>query len=138
MAVSIFRLPDLGERLTRADVVEWYVAEGESVALDQPVVALESAKAVVDIPSSVAGRVRRHCARPGETVATGAPLVEFEVDGEIAADAAGDIRDAGAGPPQAGAPAARDAPAAASDVRAASPRRWSAFCSTFGLNSRRR
>ena len=106
MAISTFRLPDLGEGLTEADVVEWYVAEGESVALDQPVVALESAKAVVDIPSPVAGRVRRHCARPGETVATGAPLVEFEVDGEIAADAAGDIRDASAapsGPPRADA-----------------------------------
>ena len=81
MTLSIFRLPDLGEGLTEADVVEWYVAEGEAVALDQPVVALESAKAVVDIPSPVAGRIRRHCARPGETVATGAPLVEFEVEG---------------------------------------------------------
>ena len=80
MALSVFRLPDLGEGLTEADVVEWYVAEGGFVALDQPVVALESAKAVVDIPSPVAGRVRRHCARPGETVATGAPLVEFEVE----------------------------------------------------------
>ena len=119
MAISTFRLPDLGEGLTEADVVEWYVAEGESVALDQPVVALESAKAVVDIPSPVAGRVRRHCARPGETVATGAPLVEFEVDGEIAADAVGDIRDASAapsGPPRADAPAARDAPTAATDA----------------------
>ena len=94
MALSVFRLPDLGEGLTEADVVEWYVAEGEAVALDQPVVALESAKAVVDVPSPVAGRVRRHCARPGETVATGAPLVEFEVEGgghagaaDIAADA---------------------------------------------------
>ena len=125
MATSTFRLPDLGEGLTEADVVEWYVAEGESVALDQPVVALESAKAVVDIPSPVAGRVRRHCARPGETVATGAPLVEFEVDGEITADAAGDIRDAGAattGPPRADAPAARDAPAAATDAAPAPAR----------------
>jgi len=87
MAISIFRLPDLGEGLTEADVVEWYVAEGETVALDQPVVALESAKAVVDIPSPVAGRVRRHCARPGETVATGAPLVEFDVDAHVAASA---------------------------------------------------
>ena len=117
MAVSIFRLPDLGEGLAEADVVEWYVAEGESVALDQPVVALESAKAVVDIPSPVAGRVRRHCARPGETVATGAPLVEFEIDGEVAVDGAEPGRDANAatpGPPQADAPAALDAPAAAS------------------------
>ena len=130
MAISTFRLPDLGEGLTEADVVEWYVAEGESVALDQPVVALESAKAVVDIPSPVAGRVRRHCARPGETVATGAPLIEFEVDGEIAADAAGDIRDANAatsGPPQADAPVVRDAPAAATDADPA-PARKSSRC----------
>ena len=117
MAISTFRLPDLGEGLTEADVVEWYVAEGESVALDQPVVALESAKAVVDIPSPVAGRVRRHCARPGETVATGAPLVEFEVDGDIAGDPADGSRDAGAatpGLPPADPSAARDAAAAAS------------------------
>ena len=103
MAISTFRLPDLGEGLTEADVVEWYVAEGESVALDQPVVALESAKAVVDIPSPVAGRVRRHCARPGETVATGAPLVEFDVD----APAAGSV-----------AKASVDASTAASDANA--------------------
>ena len=96
MAVSIFRLPDLGEGLTEADVVEWYVAEGGSVALDQPVVALESAKAVVDIPSPVAGRVRRHCAQPGETVATGAPLVEFEVDAGVARDSTGATPDAAA------------------------------------------
>ena len=89
MAISVFRLPDLGEGLADADVVEWYVAEGEAVALDQPVVALESAKAVVDIPSPVAGRVHRHCARPGETVTTGAPLVEFEVDGGAAVEAPG-------------------------------------------------
>ena len=82
MAISVFRLPDLGEGLTDADIVEWYVAEGERIALDQPVVALESAKAVVDIPSPVAGVVRRHYAQPGETVATGAPLVEFEVEVE--------------------------------------------------------
>ena len=130
MAISTFRLPDLGEGLTEADVVEWYVAEGESVALDQPVVALESAKAVVDIPSPVAGRVRRHYARPGETVATGAPLVEFEVDGEVAGDAAAGIEGAVAGGtrsienaeaatpamPRAVASAAGDAPAAATDA----------------------
>lgn len=94
MTLSVFRLPDLGEGLTEADVVEWYVAEGEAVALDQPVVALESAKAVVDVPSPVAGRVRRHCARPGETVATGAPLVEFEVEGGERAGGAGIAADA--------------------------------------------
>ncbi len=91
MTISVFRLPDLGEGLTEADVVEWYVAEGEIVALDQPVVALESAKAVVDIPSPVAGRVLRHCAGPGETVATGAPLVEFEIDADARNRASDDL-----------------------------------------------
>ena len=127
MAVSIFRLPDLGEGLTEADVVEWYVAEGESVTLDQPVVALESAKAVVDIPSPVAGRVRRHCAQPGETVATGAPLVEFEVDAGVArayrrhaGRPAADV--AATGPSQADVPAAPDASVAASGARPAPAR----------------
>ena len=110
MAISVFRLPDLGEGLTDADVVEWYVAEGDRIALDQPVVALESAKAVVDIPSPVAGVVRRHCAQPGETVATGAPLVEFDVDAESdrADEAPGALADAAAasGSSDTGIPAA--------------------------------
>ena len=136
MAVSIFRLPDLGEGLTEADVVEWYVAEGESVALDQPVVALESAKAVVDIPSPVAGRVRRHCARPGETVATGAPLVEFEIDAGVARDASGATADAAVpGAPQTDASAESDASADASGARSASEG-LDARESTAGVNGR--
>ena len=103
MTISVFRLPDLGEGLADADVVEWYVAEGEAVALDQPVVALESAKAVVDIPSPVAGRVHRHCAQPGETVATGAPLVEFEVDGGAAVEVSGGVEVAPTDSPESGA-----------------------------------
>ena len=118
MAISVFRLPDLGEGLTEADVVEWYVAEGESVALDQPVVALESAKAVVDIPSPVAGRVRRHCAGPGETVATGAPLIEFEVDAGIATSAPDATAEATVPDPSQGdASTGFDTPADAPDAR---------------------
>ena len=124
MAISIFRLPDLGEGLTEADVVEWYVAEGESVALDQPVVALESAKAVVDIPSPAAGRVRRHCARPGETVATGAPLVELEIDddapGRVSDDLAGEASPgavSATGVSHAGAVGAIDAPTSGTGAR---------------------
>ena len=122
MALSVFRLPDLGEGLTEADVVEWYVAEGDAVALDQPVVALESAKAVVDIPSPVAGRVRRHCARPGETIATGAPLVEFEVEGRGRAggvDIVADSVDA-AGPGASGGSGKPPAPPGPSDGSPAS------------------
>ena len=122
MALSVFRLPDLGEGLTEADVVEWYVAEGDAVALDQPVVALESAKAVVDIPSPVAGRVRRHCARPGETITTGAPLVEFEVEGRGRAggvDIVADSVDA-AGPGASGGSGKPPAPPGPSDGSPAS------------------
>ena len=119
MAVSIFRLPDLGEGLAEAEVVEWYIAEGEPVALDQPVVALESAKAVVDIPSPVAGRVRRHCALPGETVATGAPLVEFDVDAQAAGGVAEASTAAAAAPRSPGDPDRINAmPAARAKARA--------------------
>ena len=124
MAISVFRLPDLGEGLTEADVVEWYVAEGESVALDQPVVALESAKAVVDIPSPVAGRVRRHFAQPGQTVATGAPLVEFETEGGRAGDLSGDFRgdaDAASSVPVEAHAGVPDAPATSAAGSGAAP-----------------
>ena len=142
MAISIFRLPDLGEGLTDADVVEWYVAEGESVALDQPVVALESAKAVVDIPSPVAGRVRRHCARPGETVATGAPLVEFEIDTgvprRVSDDLGGEASPSAASAPSAshaGAPGAMDASTSGSGTHPIPDRRGETP-STAGSNER--
>ena len=142
MAISIFLLPDLGEGLTEADVVEWYVAEGESVALDQPVVALESAKAVVDIPSPAAGRVRRHCARPGETVATGAPLVEFEIDedtpGRVSDDLAGEVSPgavSATGASHAGAIGAIDAPTSGTGTRPISYG-GGAPGSTAGLNER--
>ena len=129
MTISIFLLPDLGEGLTEADVVEWYVAEGERVALDQPVVALESAKAVVDIPSPIAGRVHRHCAQPGETIATGAPLVEFETDAGVAANGSGDMTDSGTaaaaapGLSHADASLSPDASTAASGARPSPPQR---------------
>ena len=142
MAISIFRLPDLGEGLTEADVVEWYVAEGERVALDQPVVALESAKAVVDIPSPVAGRVHRHCAQPGEAVATGAPLVELEIDTGVPGRVSDDLRGGASpsvvsapSPSQAGAAGAIDASASGPGARPLPDGREESP-STAGLNER--
>ena len=82
-----FLLPDLGEGLTEAEVVRWLVAEGDTVAVDQPVVEVETAKSVVEVPSPYAGRVLTLHAGEGETVAVGRPLIT--VAGVEKPDAAG-------------------------------------------------
>ncbi|MDP9144258.1 MAG: 2-oxo acid dehydrogenase subunit E2 [Actinomycetota bacterium] len=70
-----FRLPDIGEGLTEAEIVRWLVPEGEHVEADQPVVEVETDKAVVEIPSPFAGIVLRHGGAEGETIAVGSVLV---------------------------------------------------------------
>jgi 2-oxoisovalerate dehydrogenase E2 component (dihydrolipoyl transacylase) len=77
-----FRLPDLGEGLTESDIVEWRVAEGETVELNQIIADVETAKALVELPSPYAGVVAELHARAGETVNVGDPLVTFAVAGE--------------------------------------------------------
>ncbi len=69
-----FLLPDIGDGLTEAEVVRWLVDEGAKVARDEPLVEVETDKAVVVIPSPVEGTVLRHGAAPGETMAVGAVL----------------------------------------------------------------
>jgi pyruvate dehydrogenase E2 component (dihydrolipoamide acetyltransferase) len=78
MAQTTFNLPDLGEGLTEATVIEWLVAEGDEVARDAPMVEVDTAKAAVEIPSPVSGRVVTLHAADGETVAVGAPMITFE------------------------------------------------------------
>jgi pyruvate dehydrogenase E2 component (dihydrolipoamide acetyltransferase) len=70
-----FRLPDIGEGLTEAEVVRWLVPVGEHVDADQPVVEVETDKAVVEIPSPFAGIVLEHGAAEGETLDVGAVLL---------------------------------------------------------------
>ena len=77
-----FNLPDLGEGLQEAEIVRWHVAEGDTVAVDQPMVAMETAKAVVEVPAPWAGVVQALHGKPGDTIATGAPLVDFHADAE--------------------------------------------------------
>jgi pyruvate dehydrogenase E2 component (dihydrolipoamide acetyltransferase) len=77
-----FRLPDIGEGLTEATVVRWLVPVGGDVALDQPVVELETDKAVVDIPAPRAGTVLHHGAAEGATLAVGEILVVIGDAGE--------------------------------------------------------
>ncbi|WP_084511150.1 dihydrolipoamide acetyltransferase family protein [Nocardia lijiangensis] len=74
-----FRLPDLGEGLTEAEVVSWSVAVGDSVELNQTIAEVETAKAVVALPSPFAGRVEELLAEPGETVEVGAPLIRVRI-----------------------------------------------------------
>ncbi|HTQ35503.1 MAG TPA: dihydrolipoamide acetyltransferase family protein [Steroidobacteraceae bacterium] len=76
-----FNLPDLGEGLQEAEIVRWHVAVGDRVAVDQPMVAMETAKAVVEVPAPFAGVIAALHGKPGDTIATGAPLVDFQTDG---------------------------------------------------------
>lgn len=86
-----FRLPDLGEGLTEAEVVQWLVAPGDVVALNQTLAEVETAKAIVELPSPHAGVVTALHAAAGEAVAVGAPLIEFDVEGaDDASSAASD------------------------------------------------
>lgn len=80
--IAEFRLPDLGEGLTEAEVVQWLVSPGEKVALNQTLAEVETAKAVVELPSPYEGTVSSLHAEAGETVAVGAPLIAFDVAGE--------------------------------------------------------
>jgi 2-oxoisovalerate dehydrogenase E2 component (dihydrolipoyl transacylase) len=87
VTVQDFRLPDLGEGLPEAELVQWLVAEGDTVALNQTIAEVETAKAVVELPSPHAGTVTALHAGPGDVIAVGAVLISFDT-GEAAAGAA--------------------------------------------------
>lgn len=114
--IAEFRLPDLGEGLAEAEVVQWLVAPGDSVALNQTLAEVETAKAVVELPSPYEGTVTILHAAAGETVAVGAPLIAFDVEGEDETPAPSDeggekaqpnLVGYGAAPTSAGRPARR-------------------------------
>ena len=84
--MSIFKLPDLGEGLPDAEIVEWLVSEGDAIKLDQPLVSMETAKAVVEVPSPFSGRVVKFHGQAGDVIQTGAALAEFEVEGAAGQD----------------------------------------------------
>ena len=77
--MKIFNLPDLGEGLPDAEIVEWLVAEGDAVKVDDPIVSMETAKAVVEVPSPFTGRIAKFHGKAGDVIKTGAPLVEFDI-----------------------------------------------------------
>ncbi|HVH75642.1 MAG TPA: dihydrolipoamide acetyltransferase family protein [Stellaceae bacterium] len=125
--MSIFNLPDLGEGLQEAELVAWHVGEGDHVVADQPLVSVETEKAVVEVPSPQSGRIARLFAKPGERVKVGAALVEFAEGPHIdTGTVVGELAAAEAPQP---APAAPPAPAG---IRAAPAVR--ALAGRFGVD----
>jgi 2-oxoisovalerate dehydrogenase E2 component (dihydrolipoyl transacylase) len=78
--IKTFYLPDLGEGLPDATIVEWHVKEGDTVKLDAPLVSMETAKAVVDVPSPFSGTVKKLHGAEGDIIDTGAALADVELD----------------------------------------------------------
>jgi pyruvate dehydrogenase E2 component (dihydrolipoamide acetyltransferase) len=78
--MTVFKLPDLGEGLSEAEVLRWHVQVGDRIEVDAPMLAVETAKAVVEVPSPVTGTITALHARPGDRIEIGAALVEFTLD----------------------------------------------------------
>ena len=81
MAIKQFRLPDVGEGLTEAEILGWSVAVGDEVKVNQILVEIETAKAAVELPSPFAGKVSALLVEAGQTVDVGVPIIEIEVAG---------------------------------------------------------
>ncbi len=99
-----FLLPDLGEGLPDATIVEWFVKVGDTIRLDDNLVSMETAKAVVEVPSPVSGKVLRLGGGEGDVIVTNTMLAEFELDPSLPQRAEGQDT----GHHHGGAPAAAD------------------------------
>ncbi len=95
-----FHLPDLGEGLPDATIVEWFVKEGDVIRLDEPLVSMETAKAVVEVPSPVSGKVVKLAGGAGDIVVTGTMLAVFEPDPSLPQRAEGQDTGHHHGPPK--------------------------------------
>lgn len=84
MAELSFPLPDLGEGLIEATVLEWLVSEGDHIERNTPLVEVETSKSSVELPSPQAGKVLKTFGEPGDTINVGEPLIIFEVPDDIA------------------------------------------------------
>ncbi len=107
------RVPTLGESVTEATIGRWFKKPGEAVAVDEPLVELETDKVTIEVPAPAAGTLGEIVAKDGETVAVGALL------GQISDGAAAAAKPAAAAPAKAAAPAAVAAPAAPAPARTA-------------------
>jgi 2-oxoglutarate dehydrogenase E2 component (dihydrolipoamide succinyltransferase) len=120
MAVEL-KVPSLGESVTQAQVGQWLKKEGEAVALDEPVVEVESEKATVAVPAPAAGVLRKVLRQTGETVAVGQSLGEIEAGATAAPGAAKSAATPAPAPAAAPAPKAPAAPPPAAKAPVAAP-----------------
>ncbi|WP_104138132.1 dihydrolipoamide acetyltransferase family protein [Arthrobacter sp. ZGTC131] len=80
---KVFLLPDLGEGLTEAELVNWLVAVGDEIRVDQPIAEVETAKSMVEVPSPYAGTVAQLHGEPGQTLDVGKPLISVTPAGSV-------------------------------------------------------
>ncbi|MGC2485768.1 MAG: biotin/lipoyl-containing protein, partial [Acidimicrobiales bacterium] len=84
MSEEVFLLPDVGEGLVEAEIVQWKVAVGDTVTLNQPLVDIETAKATVELPSPYVGTVVALHGNVGDVMEVHKPLITFDVGGASA------------------------------------------------------
>lgn len=89
-----FKLPDLGEGLPEAEIVEWHVKVGDTVDVDQVLVSVETAKAIVEVPSPEAGVIAKLFGGPGDIIHTGEPLLAYEGEGDDSGTVVGELKKA--------------------------------------------
>lgn len=77
--MKTFILPDLGEGLAEGEIAKWHVKVGDEIEVDAPLVAIETAKAIVEVPSPYKGKIQKLYGAEGDIIATSAPLVDFEL-----------------------------------------------------------
>jgi pyruvate dehydrogenase E2 component (dihydrolipoamide acetyltransferase) len=87
MALRQFKLPDVGEGLTDGEILQWLVAVGDTVTVNQPLCEVETAKAAVELPSPYAGTVTELLFEPGTTVDVGTPIITIDTGGDAPAPA---------------------------------------------------
>lgn len=93
--MKYFKLPDLGEGLPEAEIVEWHVKVGDTVEVDQVLVSVETAKAIVEVPSPEAGTIARLFGDAGDIIHTGEPLLAFEGEGDDSGTVVGELKASG-------------------------------------------
>jgi 2-oxoisovalerate dehydrogenase E2 component (dihydrolipoyl transacylase) len=118
MPTKTFHLPDLGEGLPDATIVEWFVKPGDIARLDEPLVSMETAKAVVEVPSPFSGKVIKQHGNAGDVIETGAALIEIELDASLPQRADAEATGHHHGPPKK-APAKAETSAPATQPAAA-------------------
>jgi 2-oxoisovalerate dehydrogenase E2 component (dihydrolipoyl transacylase) len=98
MSRQVFNLPDLGEGLTDAELVNWLVNVGDEIKVDQPIAEVETAKSMVEVPSPFAGTVAELHGAAGDTIDVGKPLISVDAAGAGSAGATGGSTAAAGGP----------------------------------------